>query len=64
MSTLKETWKKVGEDLDVLGKDLEKSIVKTVKTGVKTVTDWANREDEPAEPEKADVTVEPERKQD
>ena len=64
MSTLKETWKKVGEDLDVLGKDLEKSIVKTVKTGVKTVTDWANREDEAAEPEKADVTVEPERKQD
>ena len=63
MSTLKETWKKVGDDIEVLGKDLEKGIVKAVKTGAKAVSDWANKEEEKTEPPKADVEIEPEKKE-
>ena len=57
MSKLKDVWRKVGEDIETLGDDLEKSIVKTVKTGAKAVSDWANSEDE--DEKKADVVVEP-----
>lgn len=60
MSTLKEKWNKVGDDLTVLGKDLEDSIVKTVKSGVKAVTDWANKDDDKP---KEDVVIEPEKKE-
>ncbi len=62
MSTLKEEWKKVGDDLEKLGKSLESSIVKTVKAGAKAVSDWADNEEKQSEPPKADVTVEPEEK--
>ena len=64
MATLKDSWKKVGDDLTSLGKDLEKSIVKTVKKGAKAVSDWANKEDEAIENEspKEDVVIEPEEK--
>ena len=55
MSTLKENWKKVGDEFETFGKDLGKTLVKTVKAGAKAVSDWADK-DEPA----ADVTVEPE----
>ena len=58
MSTLKENWKKVGDELETFGKDFGKTLVKTVKAGAKVVSDWADKEDEP----KADVTVEPEEK--
>ena len=60
MSTLKDAWKKVGDDIETIGKDLEKSIVKTVKTGAKAVSDWANKEDEDEKKDapKADVVVE------
>ena len=58
---LKENWKKVGKDFGSLGKDLGKSIVKSVKTGAKAVSDWANKDDEKKEPE-ADVVIEPEEK--
>ncbi len=58
MATLKEKWQKVGDDLEVLGKDLGDSIMKTVKTGAKAVSDWANKDDEP----KSDVVIEPEEK--
>lgn len=63
MSTVKESWKKVGndfsdlgkdigntgigKDLGKLGKDLGKSVVKTVKHGVKAVSEWADKDDEP-----------------
>jgi hypothetical protein len=66
MSTLKDAWKKVGDDIETIGKDLEKSIVKTVKTGAKAVSDWANKEDEDEKKDapKADVVVESEEKKD
>lgn len=69
MSSVKESWKKVGSDLNAIGKDIKegglgedvkqfgkdfgKSVVKTVKHGVKAVSAWAETEDEPAaaEPE-------------
>ena len=50
---LKSNWKKVGKDFASLGVDLGKSIVKTVKVGVSTATQWANEK----EPE--DVIEEP-----
>lgn len=59
MSELKESWKKVGKDFGSLGKDLGKSIVNTVKTGAKAVSDWADKEDQKPE---ADVVIEPEDK--
>ncbi len=59
MSELKESWKKVGKDFGSLGKDLGKSIVNTVKTGAKAVSDWAEQEDQKPE---ADVVIEPEDK--
>ena len=46
---LKENWKKVGKDWASLGTDLGKSLLKTVKTGVKEATKWAD--DEPKEKE-------------
>jgi hypothetical protein len=62
MSTLKESWEKVGDELETLGKDLGKTIVKTVKAGAKVVSDWAEKDDEKAEPPKEDVVIEPEEK--
>ena len=64
MSTLKDAWKKVGDDIETIGKDLEKSIVKTVKTGAKAVSDWANKEDEDEKKDasKADVIIDSEEK--
>ena len=61
MTELKENWKKVGQDFGSLGKDLGKSIVNSVKTGAKVVSDWANKDEEKKEPE-ADVVIEPEEK--
>lgn len=64
MSTLKDAWKKVGDDIETIGKDLEKSIVKTVKQGAKAVSDWANKEDEGEKQDapKADVVIDSEEK--
>ena len=62
MSTLKESWGKVGGDFGTLGKDLGKTIVQTVKTGAKVVSDWADKDDEKPEPPKEDVVIEPEEK--
>ena len=62
MTELKENWKKVGQDFGSLGKDLGKSIVNSVKTGAKVVSDWANKDDEQKEEPKADVVIEPEEK--
>ena len=61
--SLKENWKKVGKDFGELGKDLGSSIVQSVKTGAKAVSDWANKEEEKTEPPKADVEIEPEKKE-
>ncbi len=44
---LKNNWKKVGKDFANLGKDLGKTLLKTVKTGVDAATDWAEKK-EPA----------------
>ena len=43
---LKDSWKKVGGDFAALGKDLGKSIVKTVRKGAEAASDWAERDDE------------------
>lgn len=57
--SLKDSWKKVGKDFGSLGKDLGSSIVKSVKTGAKAVSDWAEDEKKDDAP-KADVVIEPE----
>lgn len=65
MTTVKESWKKVGDDLneigssikssdfgrDVkqLGKDFGKSVAATVKHGIRAVSEWAYSEDEKTE---------------
>ena len=59
---LKDTWKKVGKDFGSLGKDLGASIVKSVKAGAKTVSDWAD-DDKKDDAPKADVVIEPENKE-
>lgn len=61
--SLKDTWKKVGKDFGELGKDLGAGIVKSVKTGAKAVSDWADG-DEKKDAPKADVVIEPEQKKD
>ena len=61
--SLKESWKKVGKDFGSLGKDLGTSIVKSVKTGAKAVSDWAEDEDKKNDAPKADVVIEPEKKE-
>ena len=55
--SLKESWKKVGQDFGSLGKDLGSSIVKSVKTGAKKVSEIGDK-DEKEEP-KADVVIDP-----
>lgn len=67
MTSVKESWKQVGKDLNDIGdnltdsglgenvkkfgKDFGKSIVKSVKLGIRTVTEWAaNDSDEPSAP--------------
>lgn len=76
MATVKDSWKKVGADINEIGKDITssdlgknmkqlgkdfgKSVVKTVKHGIKSMTEWAAKDDE--EPEEAAepvVTVDP-----
>ena len=51
----------LGKDLGELGKDLGVSIVKSVKKGAEKVSEWADNEDQKDAPE-ADVTIEPEEK--
>ncbi|MBR0135739.1 MAG: hypothetical protein IJM18_06020 [Clostridia bacterium] len=69
MSKVKEAWKQVEKDLDNMGKtisdtnivkeieqfgtDLGKSVVKTVKQGIRKVNEWAAEDDQPvnAKPE-------------
>jgi hypothetical protein len=65
---LKDNWKKVGKgfgelgkDLGELGKDLGVSIVKSVKKGAEKVSEWAD--DDKKEEPKADVVIEPEKKE-
>lgn len=70
--SVKDSWKKVGTDLNDIGeditssdlgkdmlkfgKDLGKSVVKTVKAGIKAVADWADGDDvEDAEGEVVDA---------
>lgn len=62
MTTLKENWKKVGEEFGTLGKDLGKTVVKTVKAGAKAVTEWADKDEEKKETPEADVIIDPEDK--
>ena len=63
MTTVKDSWKKVGQDISdigeniadsglgekvkTFGKDFGRSMVKTVKHGIKAVSDWADTDDEP-----------------
>ena len=52
---LKSNWKKVGKDFANLGKDLGKTLMKTVKTGVAAASDWAN---EPKDAAQQDAVIE------
>lgn len=70
MMSVKDSWKRVGSDLndigediassdlgkDVvkLGSDLGKSIIKSVKAGIKAIADWADSIDEPKAKEAAE----------
>jgi hypothetical protein len=67
---LKSNWKKVGKDWASLGTDLGKSLLKTMKTGVREATKWADEDDKNKEAEakaeeaqaeepKAEATEEP-----
>ncbi len=65
---LKNNWKKVGKDWASLGEDLGKSLLKTMKTGVRAATKWADEdekkeetvaEEAQAEEPKAEATEEP-----
>lgn len=63
MASVKESWKKVGSDFSAIGKDIKegglgedvkklgkdfgRSVVKTVKHGVKAVSEWADKDEEP-----------------
>lgn len=47
---LKNNWKKVGKDFTSFGSDLGKSLLNTMKTGVRAATKWAE-EDNKAEAE-------------
>ena len=55
---LKENWKKVGKDWASLGTDLGKSLLKTVKTGVKEATKWADDEEPKKEEAEAEAKTE------
>ena len=56
--SLKESWKKVGQDFGSLGKDLGSSIVKSVKQGAKKVSEIGDKDEKQEEP-KADVVIDP-----
>ena len=43
--SLKDNWKQTGLGLGHAFRDLGKSVVKTVATGVKKADDWANKDD-------------------
>lgn len=43
--SLKDNWKQTGVGLGHAFRDLGKSVVKSVATGVKKVDNWANKED-------------------
>ncbi len=67
MTSVKESWKQVGKDLNDIGdnltesglgenvkkfgKDFGKSIVKSVKLGIRTVSAWAEEDEKPADAE-------------
>ena len=53
MST-KQDWKETGKDLGHAFKGLGKTLIRTAKTGVDKVNDWADGKDD----EKQDVVVE------
>ena len=53
---LKNNWKKVGKGFASLGKDLGKTLLKTVKTGVDAASDWAGEPDGKAQ--KSDDVIE------
>ncbi len=46
MADLKDNWKDAGKSLGHAFRDLGKTMVKTAKTGVKKVDEWANGEEE------------------
>jgi len=48
--SLKDNWKQTGVGLGHAFRDLGKSVIKSVATGVKKADDWANKEDN-AKPE-------------
>ena len=76
MTTIKESWKvgkdlgnigdnltdsELGENVKQFGKDFGKSVVKTVKFGIRAVTEWAaNDDNSPEAPAEEPETVEAE----
>lgn len=55
---LKGNWKKVGKDFVELGADLGKTIIKTVKSGVDAVAEWADAEEKKKAEKEAEAKAE------
>ncbi|MBQ3574087.1 MAG: hypothetical protein IJA26_00320 [Clostridia bacterium] len=57
--SLKDNWKQTGVGLGHAFRDLGKSVIKSVATGVKKADNWANKEDsvENSAAEKAEETA-------
>ena len=53
---LRDEWKETGKGLGHAFRDLGKSIVRSVKTGVDKADDWASNEDKSDESPKAEET--------
>lgn len=53
---LRDEWKETGKGLGHAFRDLGKSIVRSVKTGVDKADDWAGSEEKPKEAPKAEET--------
>lgn len=51
---LKDTWKDVGKGLGFAFRDLGKAVIKSARTGVEIVDEWANSENPKAENQDAE----------
>ena len=58
---LKDNWKQTGVGLGHAFRDLGKSVIKSVATGMKKADEWANKEDKQEKPEEnKEIVVEKE----
>lgn len=58
MASMKDEWKKTGNELAHALTGLGKMIVKTAKTGIEKADEWASSEDAPADKKKTSESQE------